>query len=85
MFLDQGDKTESDQGLMSMAVSIARGHISPMDLFLVRGPDTTDLRVGFISLGWGLITDVDLDSEVIRALGSVRFTIFGLMKARINL
>ena len=75
----QEDRVEEDGGLMSSAVSIARGHASPLDLFLVRGPGT-DVRVGFISLGWGLITDVDIDSEVIRCMGSVRFTIYGLLR-----
>ena len=80
---------------MSMAVSIARGHVTPMDLFLVRGPgpdiryDNTisgililypDIRAGFLSFGWGLITDVDIDSEALRGLGSLRFTIYALLK-----
>ena len=75
----QGDRDEEDGGLMSMALSIARGHVTPMDLFLVRGPGP-EIRVGFISFGWGLITDVDIESETLRGLGSVRFTVYALLK-----
>ena len=75
----QGERPESDQGFMSQAVSVARGNTAPMDLFLVRGP-TNDIRVGFLSLGWGLITDVDIDSEVIRWMGDLRLTVYGLIK-----
>ena len=75
----QGDRAEEDGGLMSMALSIARGHVAPLDLFLVRGPGP-EIRVGFISFGWGLITDVDIDSETLRGLGSVRFTVYALLK-----
>ena len=75
----QGDRVETDGCVMSMALSVARGNVTPMDLFLVRGPGT-DIRVGFISLAWGLISDVDIDSEAIRYMGSVRFTLYGLVK-----
>ena len=74
-----GDKLEPENGVMSQAVCLARGNLAPMDLFLVRGP-TNDIRVGFLSLGWGLITDVDIDSEVIRWMGDLRLTIYGLIK-----
>ena len=75
----QGERPESDQGLLSQAVSVARGNTAPLDLFLVRGP-TNDIRVGFLSLGWGLITDVDIDSEVIRWMGDLRLAVYGLIK-----
>lgn len=75
----QGEKPEADSGLMSMALSVARGNIAPMDLFVIRGP-ANDVRVGFLSVGWGLITDVDVDSEGLRWMGSVRFTLYGLLK-----
>ena len=74
-----GDKFEPEHGLMSQAVSLARGNLAAMDLFLVRGP-TNDIRVGFLSIGWGLITDVDIDSEALRWTGDLRFSIYGLIK-----
>ena len=74
----QGDPPEPDLHL-SMAVAAARGSLANLDLFLVRGPGP-DTRLGFLSLGWGLITDVDLGSEPLRWLGSLRFTLYGLLK-----
>jgi sphingosine kinase len=32
----------------------------------------------FLSVGWGLIADVDMESEPLRCLGGIRFTIWGL-------
>ena len=34
----------------------------------------------FLSLAWGFIADVDINSEVIRCLGPNRFTIWGLYR-----
>ena len=75
----QGEPTEPDAGLMSQCVSVARANLAPIDLFVVRRTGA-ELRVAFLSLGWGLITDVDLDSEVLRWMGEVRFTIYGLLR-----
>ena len=33
-----------------------------------------------LSIGWGLIADVDIESEKIRKLGSKRFTIWSLIR-----
>ncbi len=35
-------------------------------------------RLGFLSLGWGLISDIDIESERLRYLGNLRFTLWGL-------
>lgn len=35
----------------------------------------------FLSIGWGLLADIDIDSEWLRCLGELRFTIYGLLKA----
>lgn len=34
----------------------------------------------FLSIGWGLISDVDIESERLRAIGSQRFTIWSVAK-----
>ena len=72
---------------------MARANLAPLDLFVVRRTGA-DLKVAFLSLGWGLIPDVDLDSEVakciliiptvgaqaLRCLGELRFTVYGLLR-----
>lgn len=35
-------------------------------------------RVSFLSLGWGLISDVDLKTEAYRWMGDARFTVGAL-------
>lgn len=34
----------------------------------------------FLSIGWGVMADIDIESEVLRKFGEIRFTIFGLIK-----
>ena len=75
----QGEAPEPDGGLMSQCVSVARANLAPLDLFVVRRTGA-ELRLAFLSLGWGLLTDVDLDSEAIRWMGELRFTIYGLLR-----
>lgn len=34
----------------------------------------------FLSMGWGLMSDIDVESEVLRAIGEPRFTLWGLLR-----
>ncbi len=36
--------------------------------------------LGFLSVGFGIIADVDIESEHLRALGELRFTLWGLRR-----
>jgi len=35
----------------------------------------------FLSFGWGLLADIDIDSEWLRLVGEFRFTIYGLLRS----
>lgn len=35
----------------------------------------------FLSLVWAIIADIDINSEVIRCVGSARFTMWGVYRA----
>ena len=35
----------------------------------------------FLSLVWAIISDIDINSEVIRCVGSARFTLWGIYRA----
>lgn len=35
----------------------------------------------FLSIGWGLLADIDIDSEWLRRLGQFRFTVYGLLRS----
>ncbi|XP_023330240.1 sphingosine kinase 2 isoform X2 [Eurytemora carolleeae] len=74
----QEENLEEDGGVLSQSVSFARGNLAPLDLMLVR--TSTDTRIAFLSLGWGLIADVDIDSEHLRSLGSIRFYLYYMVK-----
>lgn len=36
--------------------------------------------VSFLSVGWGLMADIDVESEVLRAIGEPRFTVWALLR-----
>lgn len=57
---------------------ILKHRVQPMDLVVV---DCMDGRkYSFLSVTWGLIADVDIESERFRALGNARFTVGALAK-----
>lgn len=35
----------------------------------------------FLSIGWGLLSDIDIDSEWLRKFGEFRFTVYGLLRS----
>lgn len=77
------------KGAVSSVMNVARGKIIPLDLFHMdtSGTDVVDgpvnelpHRIGFLHISWGIIADVDIESEKIRGLGALRFTIYGLLR-----
>jgi len=75
----QDEKHGGKETTFNAAINVARANTIPMDLFVLRTQDSKVIT-GFLSLGWGLIPDVDIDSEHIRWMGSLRFTIYGLLR-----
>ena len=63
---------------LSASVNCARGSIRAMDLLYVETP--MNARLAMNSVFWGLVADIDIDSEVLRWMGDVRFTIWSLLK-----
>uniref|UniRef100_A0A336LKV8 CSON011479 protein n=1 Tax=Culicoides sonorensis TaxID=179676 RepID=A0A336LKV8_CULSO len=70
-----GEQLDETPALTS-AISMVNGSVTPMDLVRI---ETND-RIMYSSLacGWGFISDVDILSEKIRAVGYTRFTIWSL-------
>lgn len=56
------------------ALSAVRNIQHPMDL--VRVETTSQIMFSFLSVGWGLLSDVDIESESLRVLGGQRFTVW---------
>lgn len=63
---------------MSSALNVARGNVKPMDLMYVETAYMTRLCV--TSITWGIVADIDIDSEAIRFIGEPRFRIYAVMK-----
>lgn len=47
---------------------------------LVRVETLTQVIYSFLSIGWGFIADIDIESERLRMLGSPRFTIWSIAR-----
>lgn len=47
---------------------------------LVRVETHTEVVYSFLSVGWGFIADIDIESERLRMLGSPRFTIWSIAR-----
>ena len=53
--------------------------VVPMDLVAI-DTSTGQRLYSFLSVGWGLIADVDIDSEKYRSIGNARFALMALVK-----
>uniref|UniRef100_H3DJG6 Sphingosine kinase 1 n=1 Tax=Tetraodon nigroviridis TaxID=99883 RepID=H3DJG6_TETNG len=67
----------SEELLLSCGFLLCRGLVSPMDLVSVQLTSSPRL-FSFLSLAWGFVADVDIESERYRHLGAARFT-FGTL------
>jgi len=50
----------------------------PMDL--VRVETRNQILFSFLSVGWGLLADIDIESERLRAIGGQRFTVWSVAR-----
>ncbi|KAM5132020.1 sphingosine kinase 2 [Mantella aurantiaca] len=60
--------------LLNCILLLCRGTVMPMDLVSVTTCSGTRC-VSFLSVAWGFISDVDIESEKYRHMGSARFTV----------
>jgi len=61
------------------AFVVAKHDVVPMDVVAI---DTAagQRLYSFLSVGWGLISDVDIESERYRSMGNARFTLMAIVK-----
>ncbi|EDV97672.1 sphingosine kinase 1 [Drosophila grimshawi] len=64
--------------VLGAALTAISGRSSPLDV--VRVQLESRVMFSFLSIGWGLISDVDIESECIRMFGYQRFTIWTLYR-----
>ncbi|XP_053606173.1 sphingosine kinase 2-like [Plodia interpunctella] len=66
------------QNLIGLSMALARGKTTPLDV--VRIETKTKIMFSFLTVGWGLVSDIDIESERIRALGGQRFALYALAR-----
>lgn len=60
-------------------LNVIHGQIVPMDL--VKVETEKECFFSFLSVGWGLMADIDIESERLRAIGEARFAVWGVIRA----
>uniref|UniRef100_A0A7S4DHB1 DAGKc domain-containing protein n=2 Tax=Lotharella globosa TaxID=91324 RepID=A0A7S4DHB1_9EUKA len=63
----------------SAAFLVAKGQTRPLDLVSFKQPQSKP-RYGMLSLSWGLISDIDINSEICRCCGAARFTAYAILR-----
>lgn len=64
--------------VMDATFLIAKGHTRQCDLSLYHTKSKS--YWSFLTFSWAMLADIDIDSEVLRQLGSLRFDIWGLWR-----
>ena len=65
--------------LVVSVLNVVKLRTAPMDLCLVNTKSQPEI-CSFLSIGWGLLADIDIESERLRLLGEARFTIWALAR-----
>lgn len=60
--------------MANAAFQIIQGGVIPMDITTVETADKQTLYMTILS-GWGLISDIDIESESLRRIGESRFVL----------
>ncbi|XP_069124226.1 sphingosine kinase 1-like isoform X2 [Argopecten irradians] len=67
-----------DEMVLHSTFVLLKHRVIPMDLVVVQLPT---LQVfSFLSVAWGMIADIDYESEKLRAFGAARFTIYAFFR-----
>ncbi|XP_076176805.1 sphingosine kinase 2 isoform X2 [Ptiloglossa arizonensis] len=64
--------------LLVSALSVVKFKKAQMDL--VRVETRNQILFSFLSVGWGLLADIDIESERLRAIGGQRFTVWSVAR-----
>jgi len=74
-------ESDEEYGVLEAAYLAVRGRSKRMDLTELTLEYEPDRRIySFLSVGWAIIADCDINSEVIRCVGKARFTIWGVWR-----
>ncbi|XP_061433018.1 sphingosine kinase 2-like isoform X1 [Lethenteron reissneri] len=73
------DMVMGDVLAQHLAFLLCRGGVTPLDLVSVRFASGRRL-FSFLSVAWGFVSDVDIESERFRAMGPARFTLGAIVR-----
>ncbi|KAF4518920.1 hypothetical protein B566_EDAN006758 [Ephemera danica] len=73
----EGEPYNQNPVLIS-TLNVIKGTPVPMDL--VRVETKCQILFSFLSLGWGLLSDIDIESERLRSIGGQRFTVWSVAR-----
>ena len=59
------------------AYIICKGDTKKFDIMEIESATQSSKIYSFLSISWGFMSDVDLESEKLRCCGHARFTLFG--------
>ncbi|XP_013783000.1 sphingosine kinase 1-like [Limulus polyphemus] len=65
--------------VISSVLNVIHGRVSPMDL--VRVSTAKETVYSFLSIGWGIMADIDIESEKLRAIGEARFGLWAIVRS----
>ncbi|VVD03510.1 unnamed protein product [Leptidea sinapis] len=63
------DEPFTNSNMTGLSISLTRNRTAPMDIMF-----------SFLSVGWGLLSDIDIESERLRAIGGQRFTVWAIAR-----
>ena len=69
---------EQPRDLTSAVYAVIRGYTQPLDICSVVTP--TQKMYSFLSVAWGIISDVDIESEKYRYMGNTRFLVGAVVR-----
>lgn len=64
--------------VLASTLNVISGQSSPLDLIEVTTMKST--YYSFLSIGYGLIADMDIESERLRCLGGLRFALWAIIR-----
>jgi sphingosine kinase len=71
------DFAGEEYSIENAAFACAKGRTTRMDLTEIEAEYEKHKIYSFLSTFWGVIADCDINSEVLRWMGSARFTVWG--------
>jgi sphingosine kinase len=72
------EESKEELNPQTCAYIIVKGETKMFDLMEIESPSNPNKIYSFLSITWGIIADIDLESEKFRCCGSARFTLYGI-------